>query len=160
MNYLSNLIKQIRKAEISIEGCSKEEVEKINGLVNMPLPKAYIEFLESMGKEMRRKEPASKGFLAGIDVFYEYIPGLKDGAKDLLKEDESSLQVGDNDFVFYMAQGCDFAFFKLNEGDNPPVYYYREGIRQSQYKIVAGSFSSFLEKYFKEDSGLFAGVNS
>lgn len=155
MTYLDNLAKKIDPSRLYIKGLTNKEFAKISSLASHPLPKAYIEFLLTMGKDMSRIDQSHNGFLTGIDVFYNYIPGLKAYAISLLKEDQSDLELSAEDFVFYSSQGCDFAFFKLTEGDNPPVYYYYEGSKQTSFKKVADTFSSFLERYYDQDSSLF-----
>jgi hypothetical protein len=155
MKYLNKLLTKIDTKAISFSGLSQLEIDKISALSTMPLPISYLEFLETMGKDMSRKDQSHHGFLVGIDVFYRYIPQLKEGAFELLQEDNSKLNLKSNDFVFYSAQGCDFAFFKLDEGDNPPIYYYREGSNQNTFKKIAESFSSFLERFYDQDRSLF-----
>ncbi|MBL7725402.1 MAG: SMI1/KNR4 family protein [Chitinophagaceae bacterium] len=155
MTYLNNLIKKMDPQAIHYQGISKQELGKIRALATSALPKAYEEFLLAMGKEMSRKDQSHPGFLTGIDVFYQYIPQLKSLASALLKEDESKLTLSNDDFVFYSSQGGDFVFFKLTEGPNPPVYYYREDDQQLSFKKISDSFSDFLEKYYDAETVIF-----
>ncbi len=48
-------------------------------------------------------------------------------------------------FVFFMHQGYQFMFFRLSEGDDPPVYYYGEGEGQDTFRVLQPSYSAFLE---------------
>ena len=48
-------------------------------------------------------------------------------------------------FVFWMHQGYMMAFFKEDDGDNPPVYFYSEGNDVNDYQIISDS----LLDYFK-----------
>ena len=59
-------------------------------------------------------------------------------------------------FVFWMSQGCQFAFFKLTDGDDPPVYYYREYSGQNDYIIISGSLSQFLMDVLNRKRDLFS----
>lgn len=155
MKYLNELSKKLKDRALTFNGLSAEELRIVESFAGKSLPEAYIEFLKLMGKSMARKDPAEPGFLVGLDMFYRHIPKLKTWASELVEEDEAKLKLHNNDFVFYMAQGCDFAFFKLDEGDNPPVFYYREGKGQSDFKIIAPSLSSFLERLLEQDNGVF-----
>ena len=59
----------------------------------------------------------------------------------------------DDDFVFFMHQGYEFCFFKLSEGDNPPVYFYSEEAcpfhprksAHSNFIKITDSLSEFFE---------------
>lgn len=137
-------------ANLSIGGmpCTEEEIANLEHLFsNYKLPRAYTEFLISAGKFESR--------LVGETCFYDDLFLLKTGAIKILEDDKSALALNQEDFVFFSSQGCLFAFFKLNEGDNPPVYSYIEGSAQSEFFKEANSFSDFLLKYFNSDPLLF-----
>ncbi len=72
----------------------------------------------------------------------------------MLEENESELVLTDNDFVFWMSQGCIFCMFKLNEGDNPPVYFYNES-GDDRFLKISNTLTEFLINYLELKSNLF-----
>lgn len=113
------------------------------------LPLQYVEFLKLMGNG------TSNGFLRGESCFINELPDLKNWSIELLEENDFNYQLEDLDFVFWMSQGYQFAFFKLNEGDNPPIYYYREGTSQETFIKITDSFTEFLHRFQVRDKLLF-----
>jgi len=124
--------------EKQMKNCTENEIEELKQLgKGKPLPKNYIEFMKMAGNGVN--------FLKGSDYTVSYVYKLKEWAIELLKENDCSQNLTDNDFVFFMHQGYQFAFFKLDEGDDPPVYYYHEG---DDFFTEYKSFSDFLiEQY-------------
>jgi len=72
------------------------------------------------------------------------ISKLKTWAIELLEEDDSSELLTDNDYVFFMHQGYQFYFFKLDEGSNPPIYYYEESENSCKFIKKHDSLAIFL----------------
>lgn len=66
-------------------------------------------------------------FLRGESCFMDELLELNEWGAELLEENNVPLKLTSNDFVFWMSQGFMFCFFKLDEGENPPVYFYSEG---------------------------------
>ena len=155
MKYLNKLNETLQKLEVIVKGCSKEEILKIEKVAGNKLPNCYIEFLEIGGKDMDRKESGMRGFLVGNAVFYEDLFDNKEGLQELLDEDESSLKIPENSFVFYCSQGILYAFFKLNVGDNPAVYGYSEGFEGNDFPKIADTLSEFYERYLEGYNDLF-----
>ncbi len=94
-------------------------------------------------------------FLAGESCFFNDFYFLRNAAERLLKKNKLEVSLEADDFVFWMSQGVMFAFFNLNEGDNPPIYCYKEGFEQKTFEKITNSFSEFLERKFDEDITLF-----
>ncbi|HLY29493.1 MAG TPA: SMI1/KNR4 family protein [Ktedonobacterales bacterium] len=117
--------------------CSEEEVAALEQKLGVSLPAAYREFLLWMGH-------GAGQFLQGTDVFYEALP-LNDAARELLQEDEVTEPLPSDAIVFYMAQGYQFQFMRASEGDDPPVYFYEEGMSEAPVPRLYASFSAFLE---------------
>jgi hypothetical protein len=155
MVYLNSLIEKLRQLEVIMEGCSDTEVDEIEKVAKKSLPLCYVEFLKTMGKDMDRKEYSTRGYLVGNAVFYEDLFDNKEGAIELLQEDGAALALTDDDFVFYDSQGILFAFFKLSEGDNPPVYFCKEGGGQTSFIKTADTLSAFYERYLEGNANLF-----
>lgn len=128
--------------EIEIYGipCTHQEIETLKELTpfNM-LPDAYIEFLKLAGRE-------------SIFSFggYNALLHSKESANIILSNERSSLKLCIEDFVFWIDPGGAFAFFKVNQDPNPPVYYYRENCNQETFNLISESFSNFLFKLSTE----------
>lgn len=139
---------QLRKKNISIKPCSKKQMEYLVSMVGeRKLPQAYIEFMSVMGN-------GTNGYMAGDSCFMNEIDDLEQGAYDLLEENESKNKLSDESFVFWMSQGCMFCFFKLNEGDNPPVYFYNES-GEDRFLKIAHSLTEFLFNRLEMNENLF-----
>jgi|SRR5690606_3101542 len=155
MKYLKKLKTGIDRLDIYYKGCTLSEIQNIEqNITNGSLPDCYKEFLQYFGKDMDRKEGNSRGYLVGNAVFYDDLEdnNNENGLKGLLEEDDSSLQVPDNAFVFYGHQGYVYAFFKLDEGDNPPVYGYTEGFNGNDFPKITDTLSDFYEKYLEGEN--------
>lgn len=105
------------------------------------LPGAYLEFLKILGAG------TNGNYLRGESCFVDELLYLNDWGRELLLENCSKHRLSDDDFVFLMSQGCMFCFFNLNEGDNPPVYFYTE-IKPNRIKKVSGTLSDFLWQFY------------
>jgi len=149
MKYLCDLVKILNEQNVCLRGCTENQINELNKIcIGFNLPRAYIEFMKTMGNGTNGK------YLRGDSCFIEEIFYLKDGANELLIENNSENILLDNDFVFWMSQGCMFCFFRLNEGDNPPVYFYNEHGKDKFIKI-SNSFTEFLINRLEMNSSLF-----
>lgn len=117
---------------------TENQMENLRMLANgKKLPQAYLEFMCLMGNGTNNK------FMKGDSCFMDEIEDLKQCAFELLEENGSKNTLTDQDFVFWMSQGCMFCFFKFNEGDNPPIYFYNEDGEDCFIKI-SNTFTEFL----------------
>jgi len=118
--------------------CSLQEVEELEQWVGHRLPEAYREFLSWMGH-------SGGGVLAGTDCFYRDMKRIQAGAKELLEENQYSGELPRDAFVFCMHQGYQFIFFHLEDGDDPPVYYYvEENPPRTFFEQIYQRFSIFV----------------
>lgn len=117
--------------------CSPEEIRALEEQLGLSLPGAYKEFLLWMGHN-------AGSFLRGSDCFYQDLRHLREWAIELLEENDFSETLPNDAFVFFMHQGYQFAFLRTCEGDDPPVYYYHEGMDQTSFIRAYRSFSEFL----------------
>lgn len=147
--YLNNVIKIAESMSIKLTPCTSDQIDEVQKYCKGKLPKAYVEFLEVMG------QGTSPGFLTGHSCFIDELFDLREWSEELLQETEYDRHLPDDCFVFWMSQGYQFAFFKFNDGDDPPVYYYREYSRQKNYKIISKSFSQFLMSVLNKDKNPF-----
>ena len=104
-----------------VEPASSHEIHILmEGIGVNEIPQSYKEFLLLTGKGMKN------GFLQGHSCFINEIPKLKGWAQDLLEENKSPIRIKDNQLVFWMSQGYMFAIISIDEGDDPPVYFFTE----------------------------------
>lgn len=148
MNNIEDFIKKLKQKGIKMTPTTLEDLEELKKITNgRKLPDAYIEFYKYMGNGV--------SFLRGHSCFKNEIFTLKEGAKELLKENNFPGKLSENDFVFWMVQGMEFCFFRLDEGNDPPIYYYNEVKKLGNFYKIADSFSSFLYRYYILDKELF-----
>ena len=112
---------------------------ELNKLFNQydNLPKAYIELLELIGAG------TSAPFWTGCEFFIRDIPLLKKYAQETLSDNLSTVELKNDDFVFWMSQGTIFCFFNIKEGDNPPIYFFTEA-NPNEFQSVANKLTVFI----------------
>src|SRR5260221_3627870 len=141
MMYLSEAKKRLDELQTiypaNVAPCREGEVLALERRVGRALPGAYKEFLLWMGH-------GSTGVFRGTDCFYYDLPVIGPGAIELLQEDAFPEPLPADAFVFLMHQGYQFAFFRLSEGEDPPVSYYYEGAKGGLLFPVTAHFSEFL----------------
>lgn len=149
--YFDKLIDDYKLRGRKFYPASKEQTEKLLKIWDH-LPVAYMEFLRTMGGGQgvidKNAPPADSGFMEGEDFYINELFGLKEAGIELMKADNSACALKDDDFVFWMSQGVMFAFFNINEGYDPPVYFYSEG-DPNGVKKVSDSFSEFIWDMYK-----------
>jgi hypothetical protein len=134
--------------------CTNEDLTHVKEMIgDKKLPEAYIEFLKTMGRGTENT------FLRGHSCFMDELLILNEGGWELLEENDFFKKLTENDFVFWMSQGCMFFFFKLDEGDNPPIYFYSESTDQDDFYKIADSFTDFLLGMYTNDKNLFKKKN-
>lgn len=141
MEYINELIGRLDKKNIHYKNSTEEQMIALCSLVKeKKLPQAYIEFMTYLGNGTGGQ------YMGGDSCFMEEIFDLQQGALELLDENESINKLTDDDFVFWMSQGCMFCFFKLSEGDNPPIYFFAENGEDKFYKIADTMIEFFINK--------------
>ncbi|MGN0494711.1 MAG: SMI1/KNR4 family protein [Lachnospiraceae bacterium] len=149
MNYLDEVIKNIQGR---VSGCSDDQIEQLRFMTNnQKLPMAYEEFMKIMGN-------GATGYMTGESIYMDEVFTLKESAVNLLIENDSKNILTEDDYVFWMCQGCMFCFFKLGEGENPPIYCYRETGDDCFFKI-ANSFTEFLMNKLKNNPMTFGSAD-
>ena len=145
--YIERILDEINKQRIpnpqKFVPCTEEEVIRLEQVTHLSLPLAYKEFLRTMGNN-------AGTLLAGSDWLYPRLLRLQEGAREMLVEDNSLLQLPDDTFVFYMHQGYVFGFFRTSEGDDPPVYRYHEITDKEKFFRLYPSFTEFLLDSIRE----------
>lgn len=100
-------------------GCSPEECSVTEDKLKVRLPSIYQAFLLKMGR-------STADFLRGEERCYPELLALTSDAQELLSDSNANFRLQPTSFVFWMSQGAQFSFFDTAEGDDPPVYHYRE----------------------------------
>jgi SMI1/KNR4 family protein SUKH-1 len=134
---MTELVDRILRAGLAseIKGCSPDEVRQIEEHCGVRLPSIYRDFLLQMGH-------GAGMFFQGSDVFLPALLDLREAASELLEESGAAVSLPADAFVFLMHQGYEFLYFRVSEGDDPPVYFYLEGESAPEKKWP--SFSAFL----------------
>lgn len=149
MEFINELIEKLQKRNIPIKNATENQLKELLSMVKDGiLPKAYIEFMRAMGNGTEGE------YMRGESCFMDEIFMLKQGAIALLEENASKLALTDNDFVFFMSQGCLFCLFHLDEGDNPPVYFYNES-GEDRFLKISNTLTEFLMNYLEQKPDLF-----
>lgn len=146
LDHAKTLVEQLCIAKPDeVHPCTADEVAQLERRIGRSLPAAYREFLLWMGRGAAR-------LLVGTDFFYDDIKKIehyRESAQELLDENGIRTPIPEDAFIFYMHQGYQFMYFRLTEGDNPPIYYYGEGEGYSNFRTLNPSFSDFLETEIK-----------
>lgn len=150
--YFERIIDDYRKQGRKFYPAPQESIDKLLKIWGR-LPTAYLEFLRVMGGGGdgvvdKNSPPEREPFMVGEDFYTDKLFELKDRSAKLLEENNAPFALKDDDFVFWMSQGVMFAYFNINEGYDPPVYFYSEGDNASARK-VADSFSEFIWNMYK-----------
>mgnify|MGYP001545582906 CR=1 FL=1 len=146
----------MRAKKVQLIPCTEEQVETLEGQIGRRLPGCYREFLLTMGIDTLpdRSRPGWYGYsgFTGETVFYENLFDMQPYlAEQILEDGRNDLceQLKDTTFLFYMSQGYMFAFFDLEEGDNPPVYGYIEEYEGDDFPKLTDSLVEFYERYLE-----------
>ena len=134
------LIKNDLATKDELQGCSEKEIEQLEKHIEAKLPKGYREFLILMGHR-------AGIFNRGSDFLYKDLFDLTDLTREILQS--GPFELPNDAFVIFSHQGCIFAYFRLSDGSEPPIYTYR--IMEPDPKRWADSFSEYLEKSLAEE---------
>ena len=140
MKDLDKLEKELKeKGEILIP-MTKQEYLYLESKCKCSFPLVYKHFLLKMGKGAGR-------FMKGASVFYNEIFELQKWGEELVEEN-NFIPIPQDAIVFWMHQGYQMAFFILNTGDNPLVYYFSEEKKQMNFE-EKGTLSNFFNTQLK-----------
>lgn len=150
--YLENVrvrIEELQSRQLigQLVPCSEEEVHTLKKQLGQTLPVAYQEFLLLMGRR-------AGGLLKGTNWLYEDLEFIQEDALDLMRRDRFPVLLPPDAFVFLMHHGYQFMFFRLTEGDDPPVYYYIESDDEISLKIHAPRYSILLFEIIEAEGKL------
>ena len=118
--------------------CTEEEVNGIEAGIKIKFPRAYREAYLLLGKK--------RAFNIISENAYNFpnYKGMQAGAKEITDSNGIMLEY-DNIFVFSVfEENAIISFFRLDEGDDPPVYEYEGG--SEEYEKVAEHFSDYIRQ--------------
>lgn len=146
-------------------GCSEDEIHKLQILVEQKLPLTFIKYLQVTGKHFSEVNRSTGG---DYDEIYKLA--LKPAFKETLLsdffagEDEDFMELAkvnipSDMFIIAEHQGYGIDFFRLSEGENPPVYMWLSD--ETQYSKTDERFSDYvlrkLHSYIKTFSEVLNG---
>lgn len=133
--YLDFLLDYKKYFEIT-GSCTESEVNGIEAGLKIKFPRAYRELYLLLGKK--------RAFSIAPENAYKFpdYAGMKAGAKEITDRNGITLDY-DNIFVFVVfKENAIISFFRLDEGDDPPVYEYEGG--SEEYEQVTDHFSDYI----------------
>jgi len=135
--YLDFLLEYKEYSEIT-SSCTEDEVNGIEAGLKIKFPRAYRELYLLLGKKRAFRIMAENSY-----SFPDY-KGMTAGAKQITDRNRIELDYK-NIFVFsvFNENGI-ISFFKLDEGDDPPVYEYEEG--SERYEQITKHFSDYIKQ--------------
>lgn len=137
--FVDSLIKYGLATNDELKGCSEHDIEILERHIDNKLPKIYRELLLLIGHN-------SGLYNRGTNFLYKDLFTITNLATETMRE--LSVELPSDAFVISSHQGCIFAYFRLSEGDNPPVYSC--SVSATHTIRFADSFSEYLEKSLKE----------
>lgn len=131
------LLSLLSSREDELEGASDEEIVELESYAGGRFPAVYKQFLKCLGR-------SAGELLRGSEyaISQSLRLRLKEHAEELLRRSDASFVLPRKAFVFLMSQGYQFAFFNLDQGDDPCVYHYLEG--DSTPKLLDPTLSGYL----------------
>ena len=118
-------------ADLGARGCTQQAIEAIESDQGVTLPRSYLYFLATMGRDDR-------GLWDGSEIGFPAILGARPNPEDLpgLPSDAALLM---------NHQGYEFTYVRAVEGDDPPVYCWSEAFAEGENpRPMFGSILEFL----------------
>lgn len=167
MKYLGEITDKMLAKNVQLIPCNEKQVETLEDGIGKRMPECYREFLLTMGvntiPDKTKDDWYGYSGFSGEDVFWDNdLIDMQSALSEQLVEDERPDLVGklkDTSFLFFISQGYIFAFFDLDEGENPPVYGYIEGYKGEGFPILTPSLVEFYDKYLKFGESPFGPLN-
>lgn len=133
---LNQIAEYLRKRGENLKPLDEFQIRKIEIEFNAPLPATYRTFLSLMGN-------GAGNYMRGSSVFFNEIFSLRKWTMELINENGLN-PLPKNAFVFWMHQGYQSAYFRLNESNDPPVFYYEEGNRTQDFQLKEKKLTDFF----------------
>lgn len=149
INSFDEMIRFLEYKE-KLRPCDAHEVSSFERDYNIKLPLIYKNFLLTLGK-------GAGSYMLGTSAFFDNLP-LRESTNELIEENNLPPLPPDA-FPFWMHQGYMAAYFKVTEGDDPPVYFFTEGKQYKDFvldtKTLTGFFLMELKNSYGEDEFIF-----
>lgn len=121
---------------VKIEVSGDEELAELEKKWNTKLPLAYKEVFKIKGKY-------GAFSLRGNEFSIDEFEKMQQEVRDIIRRNKLEIDL-DKVFVFScFASLGNFCFYRLDEGENPPVYIFIEG--DETYKKAYNSFVDFIK---------------
>nr|BBH93157.1 hypothetical protein KTA_13560 [Thermogemmatispora argillosa] len=130
-----------------IEGCSEQEIAELERILRRRLPAAYRELLLWLGHH-------HSGLLGELAISTDTLLPLQKQARAWLQADRVPIRLPDDAFVFYQRYESAFGFFRLSEGEDPPVYGHLDDPRQPRFDWWHRHLSDFVMAQLEESIAL------
>lgn len=129
--------------EDRLVGAGEEEIRDLETELGIRLPEVYRRFLRAMGH-------SAGPLFVGSDysLSQRHRLRLRKSAERVIERTGTDWQLPDDAFVFLMHHGYQFLFFRLREGDDPPVYRFSDA--DDAAVCIAPSMSEFLRSRMEE----------
>jgi hypothetical protein len=138
---LEPLLRTDDRLRQGLEGCSADDIARIEAQHGHPLPGAFVALLGRIGR--------SRGALMpGADFAFPDLLEYREVAESLLGE-QDDLTLDERDFVFWMEQGYQFFFFRTDGSDDPAVRFYNDD--DPEFVDVADSLTSWLRSCVEDE---------
>lgn len=125
-----------------IQGCSEEEIQKLEKQHDVIFPISYRIFLKNFGHGIGGK------VMSDIDFLYNSLDSLTDIARNEILIEKEDPILPKQAFVFAMRYGEQFMFYDANGLDeDPPVFYYMED--DKEFTKIGDSIFDIFEEEFK-----------
>lgn len=152
LKYIKEIIVIFERFQLKFGGeaipCSQQEIEQLELLLSplYCLPAADKEFLFYGGKKMGRLFEGGFSFSWGTAKFH--LERKNQHILDIVRLWDKSAEIPPDIFILTEHLGAYFEYFRLTEGDNPPVYTWNEE-NEGGMEVVQKEYESFSE-YLKD----------
>lgn len=141
MKSISDIAKALKARGETLKPLQIKQIEQIESEFHVVLPRVYKDFLLLMGR-------GAGNYMQGSSIFYPEVFQLHEATLELISENQLPPLPPDG-FVFWMHQGYQSAYFKVNEGDDPSVYYYSESRDWRDFILKEQRLTDFFIIQFK-----------
>ncbi len=127
----------------SVIGADDDEIRDLEDELGARLPLVYRQFLRAMGHSAG---PLFDG--SDCSLTQRHRLRLRPSAERIIQRSAAGWQLPDDAFVFLVHHGYQFLFFRLSEGDNPPIYRFSDA--DDAAIRIAPSLTEFLKTRMEE----------
>ncbi len=139
--FLNSLISLKIVNKNDVIGCTEQEITNLEEYIGSKLPVVFREYLLVMGR-------SAGAYSRGTSFLYKDLFEITDLAKKTMLL-EQGVKLPKDTFVIFSHQGCIFGYFKLADGNNPPVYTC--SVSSNKLLMYSESFTEYLDKSLAEE---------